>query len=420
MSNGYGSSATSPISRDESIQLIVQACLDAGINNEKQIAYVLATAEHESQNFTALEENFGRKQAVDRGYQGGEDYFGRGYAHLTHDYNYRAMGQRLGIAELEQQPQLAAQPEHAANILAVGMREGIYTGRRLDRYINDEATDYVQARRVVNGIDKADHIAGLARDWEGQVPGLVSAIQRDGVNLGATTPAAASSVLRQGMADENVFHMQQYLVALGATANNGRGISADGDFGQRTHQAVVRYQQQAQIEPANGQVSPAMLEQMRSQVLQADPGFELKTFTELHGPQRSASLSPHTSDYQTLFPQVLQQLHLAERERGVAAGPHSDNLAGVITVASLREGVQPHRVELNADGSMARAVQLGAGGDDPLFNRSTSAIATAQAVSVPEAHSADTAQRLANATPALDAGHVHSQQTPQRPAMQMG
>ncbi|WP_456999429.1 hypothetical protein [Luteimonas sp. A534] len=64
----------------------MQTCLEEGVTDERQIAYVLATAEHESRNFTSLEEDYGRKQAAVRGYKGGEregygsgeEYFGRG------------------------------------------------------------------------------------------------------------------------------------------------------------------------------------------------------------------------------------------------------------------------------------------------------------------------------------------------------
>ncbi len=31
------------------------------------------------------------------GYEGGEDYYGRGYVHLTHDYNYKQFDELLGM-----------------------------------------------------------------------------------------------------------------------------------------------------------------------------------------------------------------------------------------------------------------------------------------------------------------------------------
>ena len=72
MSDGYGLSGASPVTRDQAVRLIVQTCLEERVTDERQIAYVLATAQHESQNFTSLEENHGRKQAAKIGYRGGE------------------------------------------------------------------------------------------------------------------------------------------------------------------------------------------------------------------------------------------------------------------------------------------------------------------------------------------------------------
>lgn len=508
MSNGYGKSATAPIEREQSIRLIVQACLDAGISNEKQIAYVLATAQHESLNFSALEENHGRKQATVKGYEGGEEYFGRGYVHLTHDYNYRRMESKLGIENLHRDPQKAADPQNAANIIAVGMRDGDYTGYRLSQYINDERSDYLSARAIVNGTDRNKTVADLATAWETHVPELVRDVQTNGVTLPVAIPQQPAPSLRQGMANQDVFEMQQYLLALNVTPDNGRTISPDGDFGRESKQAVVRYQKQAGIEPANGVVTQTELQQMREKVLQSDPDFKLKTYTAIHGPlndniltfgergdpiielkkqlhglghpitltgkhrntydkqtanevekfqelnniepisgiadektrdainaaavakglpetaeviarraeqeereqrqsQTSSSLQQpnpeqhrHTqtqaqnSNYQSMFPQVLHQLHAAEHERGISAGTHSHNLAGVLTVSSLREGITPDRVDLNRDGSMARAVQFGPHGDDPIFNHYTSAIATMEAIQVPEQHSAQLADKL--------------------------
>src|SRR5690606_34930898 len=111
MSDGYGRSATSPISADQGVRLIVWTCLEEGVTDRRQIAYVLATAQHESLGFSRLEEDYGRKQAVTLGYHGGEDYFGRGYVHLTHDINYRSLGRAVGLGErLVDEPSLAERP----------------------------------------------------------------------------------------------------------------------------------------------------------------------------------------------------------------------------------------------------------------------------------------------------------------------
>ncbi|MES2669753.1 MAG: peptidoglycan-binding protein [Pseudomonadota bacterium] len=537
MSDGYGRSAASPITSDQAVRLIVRTCLEEGITDERQIAYVLATAEHESQNFTKPEEDYGRQQATRLGYEGGEEFFGRGYAHLTHRDNYQRLGDALGRGDdLANNPALAADPEIASRVLVVGMRDGLFTTRGLSDYIPEGATadtaDYENARRIINGTDRQDDIAALARNWEGRVADLVTEVQRDGVDL---TPVAstrdADAPLQRGDANARAFELQQYLAELGITNDAGRAISPDGDYGPSTEQAVRTYQRNAGIDPATGTVDEPLFDRIRGDVQQANPDFALKTITELYGPlndnvlsrdergdpvadlqrqlgglgyngadgepldvkrkynaeteaavrqfQRDENIEPadgradeRTRDalnaraveqglpeaaeavrrreaaeaapavvppvvppvvpsgvdqpvelpagraieqpmpppvdprqgalpaaaaqpvYAGLFPQVLDQVYGVERERGIPAGQHSQNLAGVLTVASLREDIRPDRVELNIDGSRARAVEISRIGDDPAINRSTEAVVTAAAIAVPERQSAEEGARV--------------------------
>src|SRR3546814_14550389 len=100
MSDGYGKHTSGfGITREQSIDLIVQACLDNDITDTRQIAYVLAPAQHESGNFRTPEEDWGRTQAVTRAYHGGEAYYRRGYAHLTHPDKYRNSSGLLCLGE---------------------------------------------------------------------------------------------------------------------------------------------------------------------------------------------------------------------------------------------------------------------------------------------------------------------------------
>ena len=94
----------------------------------------------------------------------GKAYFGRGYVQLTWRRNYREMGKLVGL-DLERRPELALRPEVAARILYSGMINGLFTGRALDEFINDDICDFVSARRVVNGTDKAHLIAGAAEEF---------------------------------------------------------------------------------------------------------------------------------------------------------------------------------------------------------------------------------------------------------------
>ncbi|MBJ6985044.1 XVIPCD domain-containing protein [Luteimonas sp. MC1750] len=276
------------IERAASVRLIVRTALEYGVDDPKQIAYILATAQHETRNFTAPDEDFGRSQARKLGYSGGEDYYGRGYVHLTHDYNYKKFDELLGLGgTLMSNPDGAKDPELAAKILVIGMRDGLFTGRRLDRYINNETEDSYNARRVVNGITRQEWTIKAAEDckryataWEAHVPALIAAVKaeileeqtgwphdlrralerltlpqpseppliRDGLpDFLRVTPAPqptrpASRDLQLGMHGSHVRELQEALDGLGIRDGRGRALAADGIFGTSTHQAVENFQ----------------------------------------------------------------------------------------------------------------------------------------------------------------------------------
>lgn len=146
-------------------RLIIAKCKEHGLLRN-QAAYVLATALWETaQTMKPVREAFWlsedwRKQNL-RYYP----WYGRGYVQLTWERNYREAGNKIGVA-LTDDPDLAMAPEHAAVILVQGMKDGWFTGMRLDNYITLQASDFVEARRVVNGTDKAETIAGIAKDYD--------------------------------------------------------------------------------------------------------------------------------------------------------------------------------------------------------------------------------------------------------------
>lgn len=92
----------------------------------------------------------------------GKAWFGRGYVQLTHKSNYRRAGEELNV-DLVGNPSAALNPDLAALILVRGMEEGWFTGRALGDYLPG---DYVSARQVVNGLDRANEIAAYAETFE--------------------------------------------------------------------------------------------------------------------------------------------------------------------------------------------------------------------------------------------------------------
>jgi putative chitinase len=157
-----------------------------------QTAYLLATIKHETSNtFLPIYEK-GSKSYFNK-YNGridlgntkagdGYRYRGRGFVQLTGRTNY----ERYGI---DATPDSALEPGTAFHILVDGTTKGVFTGVRLDKHINSSKTDYTNARRVVNGTDKASLIAGYARTFERILKDSAAAKSDNQETLSITTPS---------------------------------------------------------------------------------------------------------------------------------------------------------------------------------------------------------------------------------------
>lgn len=146
----------------DGIEALLAATEDLPVTHR---AYLLATAMHETASTMQpiAEYGKGRGKAYGKPGKHGQAQYGRGYVQLTWDANYEKADKALGLnGALLKDFNLAMQPTIAAQILVRGCEEGWFTGKSLDDYL----PDYVQARRVVNGTDKAQLIAGYAREFE--------------------------------------------------------------------------------------------------------------------------------------------------------------------------------------------------------------------------------------------------------------
>jgi hypothetical protein len=142
---------------------------DPGWKSLPQVAYFLATVRHETgisrnnvdqtyQPIKELRAKAGTKVRKLQDRYWGSDYYGRGFIQLTWEFNYA----KFGLAD---NPDDALKPDVAYMVAARGMREGKFTRYKLSDFVNGKV-DYVNARKVVNGLDKAKHIAAIAEKFE--------------------------------------------------------------------------------------------------------------------------------------------------------------------------------------------------------------------------------------------------------------
>lgn len=131
--------------------------------DRRWLAYMLATTKWETGHLMQPVEEWGHGAGRPYGVadpRTGKIYDGRGDVQLTWKANYAKMGAVLGL-DLVNHPELALYPNVAADILFIGMEQGLFTGVGLPRYFNAIADDPVNARRIINGTDHADDIAAI-------------------------------------------------------------------------------------------------------------------------------------------------------------------------------------------------------------------------------------------------------------------
>lgn len=99
----------------------------------------------------------------------GAKFHGRGYVQLTWRANYARAGKLLG-EPLEDQPELALRPDIAAKVMRHGMADGWFTGKSFKSYLpsagNANRAAFLQARRIINGQDRAVMIADYAVQFQ--------------------------------------------------------------------------------------------------------------------------------------------------------------------------------------------------------------------------------------------------------------
>lgn len=190
-------------SQVDGLEAIIDASAKLGVNDLRMIAYAMATpmietggtyepvTENLNYSVDALKSKFGNRissadaakygrtamqkanqEAIANIIYGGEwgknnlgntnhgdgyRYIGRGLVQLTGRRNYAKFG-------LEDKPEDAVHVKSAAEIMVKGMRDGLFTGKKFSDYFGTNA-QWVQARRMINSLDKAEEISAYAQKF---------------------------------------------------------------------------------------------------------------------------------------------------------------------------------------------------------------------------------------------------------------
>ena len=146
--------------------------------DDRWLAYMLATAYHEVARRMQPITEFGDRGYFTRMYDpppagkrpkvakqlgnthpgDGPMFCGRGFVQLTGRSNYTDWKNRLNV-DLVGHPELALELDVATRVLFEGMIRGTFTSRKLGDYFDDSKSDWVNARRIINKLDRADEIA---------------------------------------------------------------------------------------------------------------------------------------------------------------------------------------------------------------------------------------------------------------------
>lgn len=163
--------------------------------DDRWLAYMLATAYHETgARMQPIEENlnysakrlmevwpsrFDAKTAAayagkpekiaNRAYGGrlgngdeasgdGWRFRGRGLVQVTGRTNYGKFG-------IEKTPDAALETVGSLVMMFSGMGKGLYTGKKLADYFDHDSEDWVNARRIINGLDRAGDVAAYGKAY---------------------------------------------------------------------------------------------------------------------------------------------------------------------------------------------------------------------------------------------------------------
>lgn len=146
----------------EGMEAILNAWSASGYTDPRWLSYILATIYHETgKKMQPVKEFGGEAYLRSKPYY---PYYGRDFVQTTWKANYEKVKTFTGV-DVVNNPDLIMQIDMAAKVAVKFMADGVYTGRKLSHYFNATKTDWTGARRIINGTDKADLIAGYAMQF---------------------------------------------------------------------------------------------------------------------------------------------------------------------------------------------------------------------------------------------------------------
>jgi hypothetical protein len=218
-----------------------------GTGDDRKLAYILATAMHETGGtghaiHEGLNDNYWPSHYANTG------FWGRGFVQLTWEDNYEGMEDETGVA-LADHKEAALLPAVSAIVTVDGMIDGDFSPAAgpLNDYIpvNDDAegnpqqeeADYEGARRTVNGTDRAADIAESAEEFATAI-----AAYRAGIADGSITDQSISDYLYHDTTLYTGTHeadANRITESLGYHSFGGPSFGADATAGQTEYRNDV-------------------------------------------------------------------------------------------------------------------------------------------------------------------------------------
>lgn len=195
---------------NKTVPLVLAAAKKYGVTDPAQVAYILSTVQTETTMGANVVEGATRNKSAP-----GSIFYGRGLVQLTSADNYRKASKIVGV-DLVKNPERAAEPEIAAKILVVGMRDGVFTGRKLSDFIKNGKANFVGARQIVNDSDKQYEMAQDANRYLKAIGGSSIANLKE-------TGSTCSAPIASGEISQRIFQASRNAYGMDTSAGPGRG-----------------------------------------------------------------------------------------------------------------------------------------------------------------------------------------------------